>query len=202
MVEFKNLELRVAETDEEKEECYRLRYEVFAQHGFIDPEEYPDKCVKDEYDPISTIFYAAKYENGKREIIGTIRVTPPNERGFQIEGLFEVSEWKLRYGSDLWESSKVVVRNRGREGFGALLGLAGAVYRFLKENGLRAIVYMTGEWNERMYRKLGVVRAYPKVKIHPNGQPTVALLWDIKNVPEKYKTIFDRIPIQIPTLVG
>ena len=203
MVGFRNLEIKVAETEEEREKCYRLRYDVFAQHGFIDRNRYPDGRVTDEYDDISVIFYASRRnDGGKEEIVGTIRVTPPTEKGFQIEELFDVSKWKQEYGDSLWESSKVVVKNPGKEGFGALLGLAGAVYRFLRENDLRAIVYMTGVWNEPMYRKLGVIRAYPEIKKHPNGQPTVALLWDVGNVPEKYVERFERIPMKIPVLVN
>jgi len=199
MVEFKNLELRVAETDEEKEECYRLRYEVFAQHRFIDPEKYPEKRIEDEYDPISTIFYAAKQRNGCQRFVGTIRITPPIVDRYQIEELFDIDFLKDKYGDGLWESSKIVIKDGIEDKFGTLIGLGALMFQFMEVNDIPAVVYMTGEWNERMYRKIGIYRCVPTVKIHPyNGQPTIALLWERERTTPLFKQLFSSLPVSVP----
>jgi len=201
MVEFKNLELRVAETDEEKEECYRLRYEVFAQHGFIDPRDYPDRRIKDEYDPISIIFYAAKRRNGYQRFVGTIRITPPIVDRYQIEELFDIDFLKDKYGGGLWESSKIVIRDGIEDKFGTLIGLGALMFQFMRVNDISAVVYMTGEWNEEMYRKIGIYRCIPIVKLHPyNGQPTIALLWEREKTTPLFKRLFSSLPVSVPVV--
>ncbi|MBW2993520.1 GNAT family N-acetyltransferase [Candidatus Woesearchaeota archaeon] len=181
-----NIELKKAETQEEKEACYRLRYEVFKEVGYANETQFPEKRIIDEYDAISTIFMASK----NKEVIGTLRVTPPSDLGFKIEEVFDLSRLKCKC-NELWESSKIVVRRE--KGLGALIGLAGILYLFMKKKGVSDLCYMTSVLNEKMYEKMGVVR-FDEVRFYPEvNEPAVSLHWNKKNTREPYLSTFEEM---------
>ncbi len=74
---------RIASTDREKEEIYRLRYQVYClECGYESPEDYPDGLETDEYDRYSVHFLAV---DGDQNVVGTVRLILHSELGFPIE---------------------------------------------------------------------------------------------------------------------
>ena len=65
----------------------RLRYDVYAKRGYIDPARFPDKMESDEYDRTGKCFYFMATIEGK--VIGCIRVIVddplPTELDFRFE---------------------------------------------------------------------------------------------------------------------
>lgn len=68
-----------ADTDEQKDKAYALRYDVFCrENGFIDPARYPDERERDEFDERAVHHLLIHKETGK--VAGTVRVLLPDER--------------------------------------------------------------------------------------------------------------------------
>jgi N-acyl amino acid synthase of PEP-CTERM/exosortase system len=68
-----------ADTDEQKDKAYALRYDVFCrENGFIDPARYPDERERDEFDDRAVHHLLIHKETGK--VAGTVRVLLPDER--------------------------------------------------------------------------------------------------------------------------
>jgi N-acyl-L-homoserine lactone synthetase len=180
------LEFKIAETTEEKINCFKVRYKAYLDIGYIKKEDYKKEMIIDEYDSISTIFAAVK---NKAEIIGTVRLTPPSELGFQMEELFDLTELKKK-SKILWESSKVMALPEGK--FKAILGLANLAYLFMKEKEITDLCYMASPEHAQMYSKLGIY-PFAEQKIHPHVHNlAVPLHWEINKTTEKYKLIFEK----------
>lgn len=72
----KNFIIKKADTKELKEECYKIRYQVFCEEKkFENEEEFVDKMEKNEVDNYSTHFIM--YEKKTKRAIGTVRVVEP-----------------------------------------------------------------------------------------------------------------------------
>ena len=72
-----------------KNQIFRLRYEVYAlEFGFENPDDFPDKFEKDEYDQYS-VHFAALNEDG--DVIGTIRMILDSPKGFPMEHAADVT---------------------------------------------------------------------------------------------------------------
>lgn len=179
-----SLEIKIAKTPEEKEACFRLRYEVFEKHCYADEKRYPDRKIEDEYDAISTIFMAVDGD----ELVGTVRITPPSELGFQMESMYDLTELKENC-ENLWESSKVMIKE-GK--FGVLVGFLNVLYLFMKKNNITDLCSMTHVKNEEMYHKIGM-QSFGEIKVHPGvNEPTAALLWNLEDTKEPYLSMFEQ----------
>jgi N-acyl amino acid synthase of PEP-CTERM/exosortase system len=64
----------VADTEELKRECFRIRYQVYCveQTGYEDPSAFPDHCETDEYDAHSAHGLLRHRQSGS--FIGTVRI--------------------------------------------------------------------------------------------------------------------------------
>ncbi|HDQ40530.1 MAG TPA: PEP-CTERM/exosortase system-associated acyltransferase [Desulfonatronum sp.] len=73
----------LADTEDLKNEIFRLRYRVYVEEfGFEKPSDHPGGLEMDEYDPYS-IHFAALNENDK--VVGTIRMIMDSSKGFPME---------------------------------------------------------------------------------------------------------------------
>ena len=69
-----------ADTDDLRDEVYRLRYHVLAvEHPYLDPDDYPDGRERDEFDAQSTHSLLIHRPSGA--IAGTVRVVLPGREG-------------------------------------------------------------------------------------------------------------------------
>lgn len=73
------LEFKIAETVEDKIDCFKVRYHAYLETGYVKSGDYEKEMIIDEYDSISTIFAAKSDE----KVVGTIRITPDSKLGFQ-----------------------------------------------------------------------------------------------------------------------
>lgn len=178
------LEVKIAETEAEKHICYNIRYLAYLGMGYVNEKEHPSHELTDEYDQHSIILLASKNQRN----VGTIRLTRDSELGFQMESLFDLSELR-RNCVNLWESSKIMALPGER--YGVTMGLANAVYIFMKQNRITDLCYMAHPTHAKMYEKLGIY-PFAETKIHLEvGQPAVPLHWDLKNITPKYKKKFE-----------
>jgi N-acyl amino acid synthase of PEP-CTERM/exosortase system len=71
-----------AESEDLRNETYRLRYNIYVEEfGFEKPEDHPGGLETDDYEDAS-IHFAALYHD---KVIGTIRLILDSEKGFPIE---------------------------------------------------------------------------------------------------------------------
>lgn len=71
-------EVVVADTDALRDEVYRLRYRVLAvEHPYLDPDDYPDGCERDEHDAHSA--HALLVHRPSGAVAGTVRVILPHD---------------------------------------------------------------------------------------------------------------------------
>ena len=83
MLNYGKFKFVQADSEDLKQEIYRLRYRVYVEEfGFERPEDHPGGLETDEYEPHS-IHLAAL--NDKNDVIGTIRLVLHSEMGFPIE---------------------------------------------------------------------------------------------------------------------
>lgn len=81
-------------TEEELEEILKLRYKIYSERGYINPNDYKDGKEYDEYDKNNQCaYFIARIDN---KIIGTIRLiksTPlPTEKDFTFETPTEIAQ--------------------------------------------------------------------------------------------------------------
>lgn len=70
----RNVEIKVGIPDSEEEliKMFKLRYEIYSQKNYIDPDQFPDRLEKDEYDKNNkTVYFIASIND---DIIGTLRI--------------------------------------------------------------------------------------------------------------------------------
>lgn len=74
----------VAQTEEEKQECFKLRYQIYVEEfGFEDPSEHPNKMETDKYDKHSVHILA--HDNATNKVAGTVRIVLPSSLGFPAQ---------------------------------------------------------------------------------------------------------------------
>lgn len=78
-----------ADSEELKQEIYRLRFDVYAREfGFEKIEDHPTGLEMDEFDAHS-VHFAAIDDN--QDVIGTVRLVLENDKGFPIEHAVETT---------------------------------------------------------------------------------------------------------------
>jgi N-acyl amino acid synthase of PEP-CTERM/exosortase system len=72
-----------AKSEDLKTKIFLLRYEVYAlEFGFENPDDFSDKCEKDDYDQHSIHFTALNQDD---DVIGTVRMIRDSPKGFPAE---------------------------------------------------------------------------------------------------------------------
>lgn len=185
---MKNLEVRVANSQEDREKCFRVRFRSYEDMGYVTKQSCPEQMLYDDYDDMSTIYLAEK--NGKE--VGTIRLTPKIEGiPLDIESFFDMSEFEKEIDGPWIESSKVMVDPEYQRDSRILLKLINALYCQMKKEGINHLCYMAIPEQAKMYERVAVVPFdgpvhYPKYEVDLFG-----LHWDIRKLPLRYKKLFD-----------
>jgi len=182
-----SLEFRIAKTEEERKKCFRVRYEVYAEVGYINPKDYQNKLLIDEYDKYSTIFMGVKDE----EVVGTLRATEDSELGFQMEKIFKEEVVKLRKNcKKIIETSRIMALSTQR--YKIALGLINLAYLFAKQQEITDYCFTTPPTIAKTWEKIGMF-PFGEIKFYPLvNQPAVPIHWKVENTLEPYKTLFEK----------
>jgi hypothetical protein len=195
------LKFRIAETRDEREACFNVRFEAYLDIGYVRENQLPDRRIEDEFDDHSVIFMAKEGDT----VIGTIRVTRDSKLGFPTEKveLFRPDIQRLRElvgeeGGLLFDTSRVMVLPAHQKG-GALLGLSGIIYKYALKQGISDYCFAATPEDGGMYGKIGIVplsepKTYRDGLIDVTGVP---LHWPIKDTTDRYKRLFDRPDIMV-----
>lgn len=149
------LEAKIAETDEELDKVFQIRYKVYTEVNYMDKEEFPDQKESDEFDKISTNFLVWYPKTG--QVVGAIRAIPDSNIGYPMENIFNLSDLR----KDLRENSRNAVEvsrrvtwplNNGRVN----VALLSVLFQYCKKNSITDWIAAIDEPALDYYKKLGM----------------------------------------------
>lgn len=124
-----DIRVEIAQTPEEFETIYQLRYEIYCHEiHSLNPNDYPDKKEKDWFDQHSVHLIA---KVGSR-IIGTLRLIKNTPRGFLMEAQFPLPSWIDKTKAVEHSRGVVIKEYRGKGVYRHLLNKA---YKWQLEHG-------------------------------------------------------------------
>lgn len=145
---------RRAESEQEREQAYRLRQAVFAEEGFIDPASFGEGLFRDSFDEVSSHILVLDESSA---LVGTTRFVLPSPLGFPTEHLFAFEPPELPRDR-LGEFGRLAIARGHRGGARTpMLGLVKMVYEVILE---RDISHVYAFMNPRLiasYTALGLV---------------------------------------------
>jgi len=183
------LEVKIAETDSEKKGAYSLRYNIFCEElCYLDKGLFPDKLEVDKYDSLDETFTFIAMGNEK--VIGTSRLIKENEKvGMPIENFYDLSKFR-KPGIVFAENSRSIVLPEYRR-TKVIFDIWSAVTQFALKNGITHYCTTCHPKDVKMYNKLGFkIISNEIICAHYNDNPMVALVLEIKNMLEPFKTSF------------
>ncbi len=108
-----NLKVKIARTEEDLNEAFRLRYEIFGEElGYINKNNFPDRIEKDNFDDLETTTNFVVKKNS--ETIGTVRLIENVGLPFNIEQYVDIDDLKKDENINIAEASRFCVRKNER----------------------------------------------------------------------------------------
>jgi N-acyl-L-homoserine lactone synthetase len=155
----------IASTDAEKEEIYRLRYEVYIdemdggrRHTEVDPS---DRRMRDELDDHAVQFYIRQ----KGAVVGCVRLNLRRNGPWECEDRFELEKFAPAYPSQVAMASRFAVHS-GARGSSIMMQLACALVRHWSEQDHRYLFLDCHPKLLPLYSRLGFRLYRPGFK-HP-----------------------------------
>jgi N-acyl-L-homoserine lactone synthetase len=144
--------LAVAETAEEREAVFRLRYDCLIERGWASASEFPDGLERDEYDP-DALHLAAWIGP---HLAGAVRMVPPvPHRRLPIEAAFDLA---LEPRGEVVDGGRLVIapRHRGDGAHQALALLFARVWMEADARGFTRIAAAAPRSAIALYRRVGL----------------------------------------------
>jgi len=107
----RNLQFRIAKTEQELWEVFHLRYLGYLDSSYLDPTYFPDKIEKDKWDDIAINFLAQDLDTKK--YLGCVRLIPDSKRGLPIEERINIDDFRSPE-KKIWEHSRWVSWPKGQ----------------------------------------------------------------------------------------
>ncbi|MBI4993712.1 GNAT family N-acetyltransferase [Candidatus Wolfebacteria bacterium] len=172
-----SLIVKFAETSEELEQAFFIRYKVFCEEvGFFRVSDFPDGLLKDEYDDYSLQCIAVK----DGIVVGTSRITPYiSGRPFLIEKDVDLPDIFCREKSV--EFSRGAILKEHRNMLGILLKVLDFMYEYCKERGILQIATFANLKMYLLYKKMGAPFLYVGDRKIINGFESVPLIFEVRS---------------------
>jgi N-acyl-L-homoserine lactone synthetase len=148
-----NVTARVAQTKDERDGAFRLRFEVYCQEcGYLDPRRYPDGLERDAFDDHAVHALAVDPTGA---VAGAVRLVLPSPLGLPTQDYFP--RWNGGDISHLAEVSRLIVAPPYR---GAsqpiLLTLAATLYQESVRRGVSGWLCTMFVPTWRLFRRMGI----------------------------------------------
>jgi hypothetical protein len=136
------------------DEYFHFRWKIYSEEGYIDPQDFPDQQLRDEYDNDSLHVFAVKNNN----IIACVRFVLslkgklPTERAFNLIN-FHIS-------SNIGEISKLCLEKKYRRtkiGKCIFLSLMCEIYKFMKKNKIKYVLIGVPQFLKKSFEKTSFV---------------------------------------------
>ena len=189
------LTLKIAQTQEELEACFKLLHDAYVASGFMQPD--PSGMRLNIYHALpSTTTLCAKFDG---EVVGTISLIRESVFGFPLQSIFDLQELRDKRGR-LAEVSALAVHPKFRRSGGMILF---ALMKFMYDYcttffDTRHLVIAVHPNRIEMYESL---LFFERLSENPvanyafaNGAPAVGATLDLRLAPEIFKRVYGKKP--------
>lgn len=187
------LVLKLAETQEELEACFRLLHDAYVNVGFMKPDPSGMRVTLYHALPTTTTLLA-KYEN---RVVGTISLVRESALGFPLQRIFDISDIRSK-GGNIAEVSALAVDRRFQSTGGMILfPLMKFMYEYAtKYFDTRHLVIAVNPRHIGLYESL---LFFKRLRQNPvdhydfvNGAPAVGAYLDLWEAPRIYRKCYDK----------
>lgn len=188
-------ELKIADTQEELEACFRILHDAYVAEGFMAPD--PSGLRVTIYHALpTTTTLCAKYQG---RVVGTISIIREGVFGFPLQTIFDISELRASRGQIAEVSALAIDPAFRHTGGQVLFPLMKFMYAYCREyfdtrhiviavNPARIELYESLLFFERLEAK--VVDNYD----FANGAPAVGATLDLQRAPERFRAAYGGRP--------
>lgn len=187
------LVLKIAETKEELEACFRLLHDAYVGSGFMQPD--PSGMRLNIYHALpTTTTLCAKFDG---EVVGTISLIRESVFGFPLQSIFELHEIRAKNGR-IAEVSALAVHSKFRNTGGTILfPLMKLMYEYcITFFDTRHLVIAVNPNRIEMYESLLFFERLSENKIEKydfaNGAPAVGAAMDLVMAPSILKKAYGK----------
>jgi len=191
----KRLVLKIAETKEELEACFKLLHDAYVSSGFMKP--VPSGLRATIYHALpTTTTLCAKFDG---QVVGTLSLIRESVFGFPLQAIFDLKTVRAR-GGKIAEVSALAVHPDFRKTGGAILfPLMKFMYEYCTTFfDTRHLVIAVHPTRIEMYESLLFFKRLTENKVDnydfANGAPAVGAVLDLGRAPKKYKQTYDQKP--------
>ncbi|WP_367848886.1 GNAT family N-acetyltransferase [Rhodoferax sp. WC2427] len=189
------LELKIAETQEELEACFKLLHDAYVGSGFMQPD--PSGLRATVYHALpTTTTLCAKFDG---EVVGTISLIRQSSFGFPMQTVFDLSEIHAEKGK-IAEISALAVHPRFRKSGGSILfPLMKFMYQYSTTffDTYHLVIAVNPDRIE-MYESLLFFKRLQKNTVQnydfANGAPAVGATLNLLQAPKIFKKIYGGKP--------
>ena len=185
--------LKIADTKEELEACFRLLHDAYVASGFQKPDPSGMRATIYHALPTTTTL-CAKYEG---EVVGTMSLIRESAFGFPMQTVFDLQTVRAK-GGNIAEVSALAVHPKYRRTGGAILfPLMKFMYEYCTTFfDTRHLVIAVNPNRIEMYESLLFFERLNETKVDnydfANGAPAVGASLDLQVAPEMFKQIYGR----------
>jgi len=191
----KRLVLKIAETKEELEACFRLLHDAYVSSGFMKPA--PSGLRATIYHALPTTTTLCATFDGV--VVGTLSLIRESVFGFPLQAIFDLKSVRAR-GGKIAEVSALAVHPDFRKTGGAILfPLMKFMYEYCTTFfDTRHLVIAVHPNRIEMYESLLFFKRLAENKVDnydfANGAPAVGATLDLRTAPRKYKETYGKKP--------
>lgn len=191
----KRLVLKIADTKEELEACFKLLHDAYVSSGFMKPA--PSGLRATIYHALpTTTTLCAKFDG---QVVGTMSLIRESVFGFPLQAIFDLKAVRAR-GGKIAEVSALAVHPEFRKTGGAILfPLMKFMYEYCTTFfDTRHLVIAVHPNRIEMYESLLFFKRLAESEVHKydfaNGAPAVGATLDLRRAPKKYKATYASKP--------
>ena len=186
------LMLKIAETREELEACFKLLHDAYVGSGFMQPDPSGMRATIYHALPTTTTL-CAKFDG---EVVGTMSLIRESAFGFPLQAIFDLSQVRAK-GGKIAEVSALAVHPKFRKTGGAILfPLMKFMYQYCTTFfDTRHLVIAVNPNRIDMYESLLIFQRLTENTVanydFANGAPAVGASLDLRDAPAIYKKVYN-----------
>jgi len=190
-----DLELKIADTQDELEACFRILHDAYVAAGFMKPD--PSGLRVTIYHALpTTTTLCAKYQG---RVVGTISIIREGVFGFPLQSVFDLGPVRARRGQVAEISALAIDPAFRRTGGAILFPLMKFMYEYCREYfDTRHILIAVNPNKIEMYESLLMFERLASRVVEnydfANGAPAVGATLDLQLAQERFRTLYDAQP--------
>jgi GNAT superfamily N-acetyltransferase len=189
----KRLELKIADTKEELEACFRILHDAYVSSGFMKPDPSGMRVTMYHALPTTTTL-CAKFDG---VVVGTISIIREGVFGFPLQSIFDLSGVRAKEGNIAEISALAVHPSFRKTGGSILFPLMKFMYEYCTEFfDTRHLVIAVNPNKIELYESLLFFDRLQETTVNnydfANGAPAVGATLDLHQAPELFNRAYGR----------